>query len=475
MTVRRLLTVCAAAKENGLRQLVVLQLQSRPVGSHTRQLGVKAQSKRWIFSVGFPCLRELDKALEWNDTEVECPHTEASQSTTLRGRPREVDRADYPAEGPRQWLKEVCDLLLMADEGSRAAGVAVLEKSLKAALRVWSFQQVVQQVWRLRSLHGVHLLTVNGYPPPFTLIKRSPAGRLRILLRGGIRCLLGWSVYSVLRDWSHASKADTAGTPTATATTATGLTSDTAAACKSAMAATDPVPPTATAAAAATEPAAVAAVRKPVAVAASEASPGAVRTPAVVGLRVGGTPGIPARGAQRIFEVCIYCGVELTVPHLVRDCGQFEEQRLDIWSTAWRIAESKAVVSGNGFQPHGGMEESVRQQWYLLTIGEGVSASFLQLGLEGWKEARATIHRNDHPSNGGVVLSRCIGVYSALLGVTGALLALVVKQMGVDVTARKDEEKNSETESGWPARPTVRAAATSKIRKKPRTEPPEKT
>ncbi len=280
----------------------------------------------------------------------------------------------------------------------RAQRVAKLVSSMDAALRIWRYRHRVQEVWRKRSLHGVHLLTVEEHIPPYIWIKRTEATKLRTRVRGGIRCFLGWSTFSVLRERGKEKQAARDGTVGSVHGTSTS--SD---------------------------------IHRP-GDRDSEHRHGVTTS---VGSRVEERVAVPS---TRASEQCPFCGVELTVPHLIRDCGYLEDQRMRVWKDAWAAAVAKGVA-GNAtvYDPSLTLSKEARHQWYMLTIGEEVSASFLRIGLEGWRYAKATVHRNDDVRNGGAALLPHLGVYGALLAITGSLLRTVAAAVAAEVEKPEQE------------------------------------
>lgn len=55
-------------------------------------------------------------------------------------------------------------------------------------------------LWQLPSTVGVASLSCRVDAPPFASLRRSPGNQLRVLVRGGLRCLLGWPTYTALRE-----------------------------------------------------------------------------------------------------------------------------------------------------------------------------------------------------------------------------------------------------------------------------------
>ena len=107
--------------------------------------------------------------------------------------------------GDRSWLTEVRCLLRRVDptdptrqlpEGeARDKLVAHLRGAHKAAAHVTHLHRVHHALDQVRSLTEVRELIEPVTPPPFTRTQRSRANHLRVLARGGIRGLLGWSGY----------------------------------------------------------------------------------------------------------------------------------------------------------------------------------------------------------------------------------------------------------------------------------------
>jgi len=133
---------------------------------------------------------------------------------------------------------------------------------------------------------------------------------------------------------------------------------------------------------------------------------------------------VQLRGGRRVLfgyrhfhlDRCPWCGLvgEFTVPHLVRDCHEWEATRVVTWERA------AAIAAAAGVQMLPGTVEQHRQQWYRLTCGAAVGGDFIGLDLD----------RPTHFARGNVPATRhlrvALPVYERLLVVTGAFLRELV-------------------------------------------------
>lgn len=135
---------------------------------------------------------------------------------------------------------------------------------------------------------------------------------------------------------------------------------------------------------------------------------------------------VQLRGGRRVLfghqffhlNQCPHCTVPgmFTVPHLLRDCPVFEQQRAEYWkqAQAMLLAEGVYVEAADVLQ--------YRRQWYLVTCGAAVPNTFLELGLDTDTHfARGAVPATRH-------LREAVSVYSRLLGITGIFLRAVVEQ-----------------------------------------------
>lgn len=188
---------CRQGRQGALRAVVARDALDwcNADNDHTRE-GIWLASVLWV-------LQTIDEALAWNDVEEHCPHgTDPALS-----RPLGVLREPYPDSGPREWRQTVCDTLLhwhrdttWVDEATEGRRVQALESHKAAALRVVTLRERTRALWQLPSTVGVASLSCRVDAPPFASLRRSPGNQLRVLVRGGLRCLLGWPTYTALRE-----------------------------------------------------------------------------------------------------------------------------------------------------------------------------------------------------------------------------------------------------------------------------------
>jgi len=344
-TVRRVIRLCQQPRGGVARSLAAGQLQEvlTSVGD--------ARKTYWMSHARIQ-LAELDKALKWNTSAVDCEvgSADISQQPFCKHRPTDVPMVDYdasfvhnwsdlltrvllgdPAQGtlPASRRKVKCSRWVPLSEEQEATLLATMASQYGKAITVYTVWHQVKELWKLKSLRGVAQLSASVTLPPFGYCPRSTAYPHRIKLRGGLRCLLGYNNYKLLHR-----KGD-------------------------------------------------------------------------------------------IRDDCRHCGQELTVPHAVMECTQFEETRVAVWTEAWRLAREnklmadvaspRELVSGTCCQ--------LRQWWYMLTIGEEVPNAFLDIGLEGWTT------RGGKPESCPNQFSQWLPVYTRLLGVTGKLLQHVTSEL----------------------------------------------
>jgi len=134
---------------------------------------------------------------------------------------------------------------------------------------------------------------------------------------------------------------------------------------------------------------------------------------------------IQLRGGRRTLfghrhfhlDRCPWCTEQgmFTVPHLVRDCVIWEEERLE----AWEKARAVAVAAGVDVAPHVAV---LRHYWYHFTCGAAVPGEFLDLDLDRPTHfARGTAPATRH-------LRLALPVYQRMLGITGVFLRVLVSK-----------------------------------------------
>lgn len=130
----------------------------------------------------------------------------------------------------------------------------------------------------------------------------------------------------------------------------------------------------------------------------------------------------------RHVACCPWCGVVdgFTVPHLVRDCVAFSEQRRIVWAKAKEVAIAAGVC----------VDHEVTAQahnWYHLTCGAAVPTQFLRLQLESPSHfARVEQSATSH-------LRRHLQIYRRLLHITGQLLLFVHHMTAVQLQERANQ------------------------------------
>ena len=130
------------------------------------------------------------------------------------------------------------------------------------------------------------------------------------------------------------------------------------------------------------------------------------------------------RGGRRVLfgynyfhlDQCPWCtapGV-FSVPHLLRDCPNWEQARVQCWEAARTVAREEGVaVTGGDVQQH-------RDNWYQLTCGAAVPHAFIGLHLDD----PTHFARGERPATRH--LRKNVAAYQRLLAVTGVLLREVV-------------------------------------------------
>ena len=143
---------------------------------------------------------------------------------------------------------------------------------------------------------------------------------------------------------------------------------------------------------------------------------------------------------------CPWCDLEggFTVPHLIRDCPAFNDQRTAVWNVAKQVAVSAKVGNDHVVQQHA-------QQWYLVSVGAAVSNSFLKLHLNTPShfarqgQQAATTHLRIH-----------LQLYRRILHVTGQFLQFVyhttLKQLELrshELPQRLPHQRHQTTINHW--------------------------
>ena len=118
---------------------------------------------------------------------------------------------------------------------------------------------------------------------------------------------------------------------------------------------------------------------------------------------------------------CPWCRTPggFTIPHLVRDCAQWEALRVATWERA------KAMLHEGDQDLTGGFPVTERrQEWYRVTMGVSVPDTFIKLGLDTPSHfARPLGHRATRHLR----LAARDSPYRRVLAHTGALLVKMVK------------------------------------------------
>lgn len=114
---------------------------------------------------------------------------------------------------------------------------------------------------------------------------------------------------------------------------------------------------------------------------------------------------------------CPHCQspANFTVPHLIRDCPAFEQERLEAWARCYAVAQDADIIP-DPFRP-----AHDAQHWYRLTLGASVPHTFLKLHLDAPThfarpiQASATAH-----------VKKKLSVYRDLLHHSGDLINTIM-------------------------------------------------